>query len=96
MQTVEVTVLLFLIFRANGTCRYVAAAPFDIECIVHSILTSILHLLIISPNIKTKIFHYTVKPPSVTTSHKRKPIQNAKIFPVKAFHLEPLVSKHLL
>ena len=31
-----------------------------------------------------------------TTSHKRPPIQNTKIFPVKALQLEPLVNDHLL
>ena len=34
MLTVEITVLLFLICRADGTCRHVAAALFDIKCTV--------------------------------------------------------------
>ena len=35
MLTVEVTVLLFFICRADGTCRHVTAALFDVECTVH-------------------------------------------------------------
>ena len=31
-----------------------------------------------------------------TTSHKRPPIQNTKIFPVKALQLEPLLNNHVL
>ena len=31
-----------------------------------------------------------------TTIHKRPPIQNTKLFPVKALQLEPLVKDHLL
>ena len=42
---------------------------------------------------KDKIFQgqcYTVDPPCATTSHKRPPIPNIQIFPVKALQLEPL------
>ena len=44
---------------------------------------------IVSPN-----FASTVEPPCATTSHKRPPIQNTKLFPVKALQLEPLVNDH--
>ena len=33
----------------------------------------------------------TVEPPYATTSRKRPPIQNTKMFPIKALQLEPLV-----
>ena len=42
------------------------------------------------------IFEHTVEPPCAITSRKRPPIQNTKIFLVKAFDLEPLVNDHLL
>ena len=42
------------------------------------------------------VYQCTVKPPWVTTSVKRPRIQITKIFPVKAFQLEPLVNGHLL
>ena len=49
------------------------------------------------------LFHNlnTVEPacattPHKTTSHKRPPVQNTTIFPVKALQLESLVNDHLL
>ena len=44
---------------------------------------------------KTEVFEYSRTSMS-TTSHKRPPIQNTKIFPVKSLQLEPLVNDHLL
>ena len=42
------------------------------------------------------LLRHTVEPPFAATSHKRPPIQNTKIFPVKALQLEPLENDHLL
>ena len=36
----------------------------------------------------------TIEPPWTTSSCKRPPMQNTKIFPVKALQLEPLVNDH--
>ena len=47
------------------------------------------------PGRKRRLWN-TVEPPCATTSHKRPPIQNTKVFPVKALQLEPLVNDHLL
>ena len=38
----------------------------------------------------------TVEPLCATAAHKQPPIQNTKIFPVKALQLEPLANDHLL
>ena len=37
-----------------------------------------------------------IEPLCATTSRKRPPIQNTKIFPAKALQLEPLVNDHLM
>ena len=39
---------------------------------------------------------YLAEPPCATTSHKRPPGKNTKIFPVKALQLEPLVNDNPL
>ena len=44
----------------------------------------------------SSFFFLTVKPPCATTSRKRLPFQNTKIFPVKSLQLEPLVNDHTL
>ena len=47
--------------------------------------------LVSEPGRKRRLWN-TVEPPCATTSHKRPPIQNTKVFPVKALQLEPLVN----